>query len=472
MGRNKDLIKNTAFVFIGNVGSKLMSFIMLPLYTRWLPPDAYGITDIITTYALLLLNVVAFDISDAIFVFPVGATEENIKKYYSTGFFFQIICSIVYFLIFFTLSLIENHSLFFEYIWYIYGILISNLFQKYTQDFCRGIKKMTVFSYTGIIQSASLAFLSIILIPNFGVAGFVIASISANTLTGMFTFLYSKSHLYLGIKYFSFDSLKEMLVYSIPLIPTAIIWWLINSLNRPLLESHVGVFAIGLFAVANKLPTLINLLFSFFQQAWIVTVIEEFKKDDFGDYYNNMFKMIFSVQLLGCIIIAICSKLFLSIMTTSEYYSAWVYIPIISISVLFSNTSAFCGTVFTACRKSKYIFYSVIIGGLMAIAANFLLIPLYGLMGACFSICISHICSALSRIIMSSKIVKFQNCNYVFIQLLIFTTTYIGLLSTNILIKMILYLTSLTLYFYTNRNIIASVYYIIEKSINKKICKK
>ena len=185
-----------------------------------------------------------------------------------------------------------------------------------------------------------------------------------------------------------------------------------------------------------------------------------------------MFKMIFSVQLIGCIFIAICSKLFMSIMTTSEYFSAWIYIPIISISVLFSNTSAFCGTVFTACRKSILIFYSVIIGGLVAIVANLLLIPLFGLMGACFSICISHFFSALSRIVMSSKIVQFQNFNYVFIQLLIFTTTYIGLLSTNNLIKMILYLISLTLYFYTNRSIIANVYTFVENSINKKICKK
>lgn len=38
---------NTILVIIGNIGSKLMSFIMLPFYTRWLPIEGYGTVDII-----------------------------------------------------------------------------------------------------------------------------------------------------------------------------------------------------------------------------------------------------------------------------------------------------------------------------------------------------------------------------------------------------------------------------------------
>ena len=48
---------------------------MLPLYTNWLSPADYGVTDIMGVYAGLLLNVVACDVSDAIFVFPSGATD-------------------------------------------------------------------------------------------------------------------------------------------------------------------------------------------------------------------------------------------------------------------------------------------------------------------------------------------------------------------------------------------------------------
>ena len=122
MGRNKKLAKNTGFIFIGNMGAKLMSFFMLPLYTQWLSPADYGMTDIINTYAMLLLNVVACDISDAIFIFPVGAEGKKIRYYFSTGFFFQIICSIVAAILFLGLSHIKSDNSFFTHIWFIYGI--------------------------------------------------------------------------------------------------------------------------------------------------------------------------------------------------------------------------------------------------------------------------------------------------------------------------------------------------------------
>ena len=47
MGRNKDLFKNTSYVVVGSIGAKIVGFLMLPLYTRWLSPSDYGITDVI-----------------------------------------------------------------------------------------------------------------------------------------------------------------------------------------------------------------------------------------------------------------------------------------------------------------------------------------------------------------------------------------------------------------------------------------
>ena len=333
MGRNKVLAKNISFVLIGNVGSKLMGFIMLPLYTNWLSPADYGVTDIMGVYAGLLLNVVACDVSDAIFVFPSGATDVEIKKYYSSGFFFQVFCSLLCALAFFLLTFTGAKNIFFEYIWYVYGILISNLFQKYAQDFCRGINKMSVFSFTGIVQSVSIALFSILLIPRTGVYGFAAAMIIANTMTGIFAFFYSRSYRFLSVFMFDWTYLKRMLKYSIPLIPTAVMWWLVSSLNRPLLEQYVGMFAIGLYAVANKLPNVLNMVFGLFQQAWNITAIEEFAKEDFSVYYNKMFRTVFGMQVLLCMVLVLFSKLFVMLFTSAEYMEAWRYVPLLCLSV-------------------------------------------------------------------------------------------------------------------------------------------
>lgn len=103
---------------------------MLPLYTAWLSPEDYGLTDLLTVYASLLLNVVACDVSDAIYIFPIKASREKVKAYYSSGFFFQIICSLLCAVVFGLVSKIPLHNTFVDNIWYIYGILISGLFQN------------------------------------------------------------------------------------------------------------------------------------------------------------------------------------------------------------------------------------------------------------------------------------------------------------------------------------------------------
>lgn len=468
MGRNKQLAKNTSFVVIGNIGSKLLGFIMLPLYTSWLSPVDYGLTDIISVYANLLINVIACDVSDAIYVFPIGCDYKKIKSYYSTGFFFQIICCLLAIPIFFGLNALPCESAFSTHTWYIYAILASALFQKYIQDFCRGIHKMSVFCYTGIVQSGALALSSILLIPSHGVYGFVLAQVISNILTAMFTFIYSGSLRYLSISSFSVRYLKEMLKFSAPLIPTAVMWWLVSGLNRPLLEQYNGLFAIGLLAVGMKLPSLINLVYNFFQQAWVITVLEEYRKADFSQYFNQMFKLLFGMQILGCLFIIIFAKPFMTLMTTAEYHQAYVYIPLITLGTIFSNMSAFIGTVFTASHQTKYTFYTAIFGGLTAVILNILIIPYYGVWGACTALFWAHFASALSRVYFSRRFVKFACFGYTVKQICMLAITYFVALILDGWQLIIAYVSCMLLFLYVNRQILQKAKCFIAKKNNSK----
>ena len=468
MGRSDKLVKNISFIVIGNIGSKLMGFFMLPFYTNWLSPADYGTTDLLIVYANLLLNVVACDMSDAIYIYPVGATKQKVCNYYSTGFIFQFLCSIICMFVFWGISYLPMKNVFIDNIWFIYGILISNIFQKYTQDFCRGINQMSVFSFTGIVQTITTAFLSFLLIPTQGVYGLVLATIGANIATALFAFFYSNSYKYLSVNDWDKEALTEMLRFSIPLIPTSILWWLISGLNRPLLEDYVGLFALGLMAVAGKLPGIMNLVFNFFQQAWIVTVVEEYKKLDFAIYYNKMFQMIMFVQMLVYFIILISAKLFINLMTAKEFHEAWVYIPLLTISVIFSNASAFLGTIFSAVRQSKYTFYSVVVGGVAAVAFNFLLIPKCGLWGACVAICLSHLLTALSRVYYSRKFVKFTSSWYMVKQLLILMLAYVVILILNDWRLVFAYTACLLLYLYLNKQNMLNMSAFVLNKISKR----
>ena len=120
----------------------------------------------------------------------------------------------------------------------------------------------------GIVLTLLTAICSFILIPLKGVVGYVLSLILANLFTGVYSFFFSGSYKYCSPGSVNNEYCREMLQYSVPLIPNGVMWWLVNALNRPIMETYVGLHGIGLFAVANKFPGIIAMIFTIFVSSW------------------------------------------------------------------------------------------------------------------------------------------------------------------------------------------------------------
>lgn len=413
MSRYTRLGKNTLLVFIGNAGSKAISLLMLPFYTRWLSVEDYGTTDIITVYTLLLMGLVTACISDAIFIFPKGQTQERQKSYFSSGMAFAILVLILTAFLFkvahfiFTYNKVTNT--FTENLWSIYGLLGAMFLQSYVQQFVRSIDKMKVYSITGIVATACTALYSFLFIPAWGVIGFVAAMILAYLSAALYSFLASGAYKYLALKSVAKAPCIEMLTYSIPLIPNDIMWWLVTALNRPLMESYLGMHSVGIYAVASKLPGILSMMFTIFTTSWQISVLEEFGKEGYNDFFNKTFRLLMAGLMFLFFGITICSKLIISIFAAEQFFDAWRYVPVLTLGVVFSCISGFAGSNFSATRESKYFFYSSVWGAVAAIGINFLLIPYMGMMGAAISSLLSYVIISISRIAYGWKYVKIQN---------------------------------------------------------------
>lgn len=415
MSRNRDLLKNTFYVFIGNLGAKVINFVLLPLYTVWLSPADYGVVDLVSSYNNILLMFVGLGVADALVVFPLGKTHEEIKGYFSTALLFHLLGCLFFFFIFlivdvfFDASFIGSVS---DYIWFMLGILICNTTSRLFQYFCRGIKKMSVFSYTGIISSLLTAGFGIWLIPRLGVRGFMLSSIISGIGTMLFVIVYSKSYSFFSIGSFSSSKLKDMLKYSVPLIPNMLMWWLILSMNRPVLEKAIGVAAVGLFGVAIRIPDIIQLFYNFFHEAWIVTAVEQYNQPDFKSYFNKVIQLLTCLQSLICLGVMLFGQLLFDLFINERYSEALQYVPILCISMIFSNLATFLSSIFNANKKTKYIFYSVVIVAAVAAVLNITLIPSIGIWGACIALLVAQISATVSRVFFVDKFVKIQNISF------------------------------------------------------------
>jgi O-antigen/teichoic acid export membrane protein len=146
----------------------------------------------------------------------------------------------------------EMHNVFSDYTWLIYGMMVTSYVQNYCQSFSRSLNKMLSYSVAGIVLTFSTALFSILLIPSYGVVGYAYALILAQLAATLYSFVTAGCYKYIQVRGNSYGAVKEMLAYSAPLLPNGIMWWLVNGINRPIMEHFLGLAAIGIYAVANK----------------------------------------------------------------------------------------------------------------------------------------------------------------------------------------------------------------------------
>lgn len=405
----RNLVKNSLWTLAGNTGSKILSFLLLPFYTRWLGTAGYGLSDLITTYSSFLLGVVTLCTADGIFIFAKNRTQTEKSEYFTSTLKFVSVLFVVWFLVFAVIRLVASyydiHNSFTDNIWLIFAFVLSAFLQSFTQQFLIGIEQIRLYSFTGMILCVSTFVLSVLLIPGWEVEGYVYSLFLANMFTSLCSFLLSGSYRYFSVKGFQWKRVRELLAYSIPLIPNAIMWWLVSALNRPVMEAYLGFSDIGIFAVANKFPGIITLIFSIFAVSWNISVLEEYAKPTFPEFYHKVFKILFMVLMVVTLMFMLGSQYIMMLFAAPQFAEAWHYMVLLIMGAFFSCFSSFFGAVFGVVKKSKYFFYSSVYGAIVSIILNFVLIPILGLTGACISVISSFFVMSLSRYYYSRKYV-------------------------------------------------------------------
>lgn len=454
----KKLGKNTFLVFIGQAGSSLISLLMLPLYTNWLTTDEYGTVDLMSTYATILLSIITCCIADAIFIFPKGASNEDKTKYFSSGFAFVIFTTVcAYTLNALLYSVYKEGSFWKTYSWLTLLLMFSMFIQRYFQQFTRSLEKMKVFALTGIIYTISVAVFAILLIPLLNLKGYVYSLIVANIISASSSFILSKSYKYISININSYY-LKTLLYYSIPLIPNSIMWWLVNGLNRPLMDTYLGMSAIGLFAIANKFPGIVSMAANIFSNAWGISLLDEFNKPGFSEFFNKVFKLITFISVIASFIIIIFSKEIITLFASDSFQAAWHLLPLLVIGAVLNSSAGLIGGIFMAIKKSKYFFYSSAVGAITSIVLTLILIKTMGLIGCALAIFASFLFMLLMRIKFAWKYICGFKIKHYGIMLIMLLLTYVVLeLKISFLYKSIIYSLIFIILILTNQDILGLI---------------
>lgn len=262
-------------------------------------------------------------------------------------------------------------------------------------------------------------------IPKYKLNGYWLSLLLADVISVIYTFTAINGFKYIRLNCKIPSYLKEMLLFSIPLIPNATMWWIINSINRPILISNIGIDGVGLYTIAGKFPSLISILFTIFFPVFQISVLEEYKNKNFNTFYTTIFKVILFLQILITLFFELFGSTIFDLFVDIHFHKAVYYLPIFCLGVVISNIACFVGVIFTATKETKYFLYSAILGAVVAVIANLLLIPRFGIMGACLSIVFSQTAMAIYRYIKSNRYVALVDSSPLLYSFLVYISSII-----------------------------------------------
>ncbi|MFR1215251.1 MAG: lipopolysaccharide biosynthesis protein [Acutalibacteraceae bacterium] len=271
----RNLAQNTAIFAIGTFSSKVLVFLMMPIYTRALTTAEYGTVDLIQQISNLLVPIVTLGVTNALIRF--GADRSFRKNdVFTTG----VICLLGGFSLLLCFApVIHMISYTSDHTVMLYFFVLMSSARELCSQFSRAKGYVKLFAFDGFLSTLMTCLLTITFLLGFkwGINGYLSAIIVSDALSTMFLFF--SARLYQNIKFRSLNkrTFKMMLRFAVPMIPSTLLWWIVSVSDRYVITYVVGPEANGLYAAAYKIPTIIVLVSTIFMNAWQVSAFAETK---------------------------------------------------------------------------------------------------------------------------------------------------------------------------------------------------
>lgn len=394
MASIKHFLKDFLIYSLANWASKILGFILIPLYTRIFTPGDYGMLDLLLTSGLFLTALLDLGLNDALTrFFSAAADEGEQKRYVATVFWVKILLYLPVLTILmafagtFSMVLFHQRAQQALVVWALIAVLTSGLWLYFLALYRLRFRALA-YSLFSVAYLALTLLLTIyfVVVRRSGVIGVYQAKVLTDVT--LLAALLWNNRRFLGKP--DFACLRPLLQFGLPLIPAAFVYTALEYLDRYFIQVYWGVTAVGIYSIGRKLATLLTLVTSGFDTVWAPFLYAVHTQPDGAAVIRQIFKGFALLTLLLAFGIGLFARELLAVFTTAAYLAAAPVIPIVVFAlVIYATTVRFCVGIGIR-KKTHYHLW----GGFVATGANFslnwLLIPRFGISGAAWATLLSH----------------------------------------------------------------------------------
>ena len=456
---NNSLVKKSGIYFIGNLSSKMMSAILIPIYAFYINTKDLGTYDFSQTIMGILSPIIILAVWEAVLKFLLS--EDDLikqRKIISTSAIFSIGMSIVFIIIAIIYKKIIGINIrYFEMI--IIMIVLYTLVHLW-QYYARGTSNNKLYVLAGVV-STIVNFICIIIfvvIFKMGLLGLLLAynigQISIIVVIEKKLKLISK----LKINDFEFLILKRMLIFSSPLVLNLTFSWFISGFGKTIITLRLGPEANGLYSFANKFSLIISMIGSVITMAIIEEAILSVKSKEIDGNFSKTLQKLFLIFLSIAVLAVPAIIIFYKVISDTEYYDSLVYAPWLLIYAVASTMASNIGSVFQAIEKTQYQFTTTLLGGAATIIISWALIGKFGIFAVVFGQIVGALTMMISRYILINHFIPMKlDWKPIILLSIIFITVVIVALNTHFIVSILIEIVTILLIFKYNKKTVLAL---------------
>ncbi len=380
--RVSKFLKDIGIYAIGNIGSKVITFLMVPLYTYFVHNTSdFGYYDLCLQVCLLLIPFVTLQLRDGAFRFLLDCDDETRRQRIVT-FVSRTLISTLLVSLLVTIMMVLFTDI--HYLGYVLGLLVAMSLQEVYSQVFRGLGNNKAFVAVGILSALGIGIFSIIFVAGlgWGIKGIFMANILARILALLFVEL--RVHLLARHTRWNLSSRevgREIIRYTLPLLPGSLCWWLTGSSDRLFIKYFLGLDINGIYAVAIRFTGIISTLAIIFYQAWQETAILQYNSPDRNRFFSRMFNGY--IFLLAAILVGYVFMLKVNYnwLVASQYRESLNFIYPLGVSAVIFAIAAFFDMGYQCAKDNIRTLPAIVLSAVVNVVLNFLLIKPLGVYG-------------------------------------------------------------------------------------------
>lgn len=399
----KNLLSDTVVFAAGSMLAKLIQFFLLPMYTALLTTEQYGIGELVNNMAELLYPICCLGVYEGVFRFALDKGEDKASVFTS-----GVIVALALVPIVMSAAVVGYAFTGFDYTWQLTALCLVDSLKMICLQFSKGLGRTRLYAASGVIGTVALcvfgyAFLGV---THWGVLGYLYALLASQVVQLGIVVLGARMWRFFSPSKMSRHVVCRLLRYSLPMIPNALAWWFVNLSGRYIVLFSQGAAIAGLYTAASKLPSVMVMLVTIFQQAWQIFSAREYNEGDCDESFGVVFRVYTTFLLCsGSLVVALTEPLS-RVMLSGEFFDARLFVPALMFGAIINGYSTYFGTIYNAAKRNSMIFVTTMIGAFANIVIGIALASVIGAWGPVVGSIAAYSIISISRAYDTRKLVK------------------------------------------------------------------